>query len=155
MKGISDLDKLGGVKPQSKGGSATSETDSDLFKKTFEKVLAGSEQTGEAVRTPSASTLGEIQSVGLRIDGTDKSSLETGTEALLNKLDNYIRALIDPGKTLKNIEPLLMDVKQEADQLTDAIQSADKGQEDMKSLAEQSTLLARVEYQKFIRGDYV
>lgn len=154
MKGIFELDKLGVVKPQSQGTSAD-KTDSDLFKATFEQALARTEKSQETTPAQTVASLGEIQSVGLRIidDGTDP--LESGTEELLNKLDTYSKALGDPGRTLKDIEPLLMDIKQGADQLSEAILSSGKDQEGLKSLAEQSTLLARMEYQKFIRGDYV
>lgn len=154
MKGISDLDKIGLVKPQSQG-TATDKTDSDLFKNTFEQVLARSETSRETSPTQAASALGEIQSVGFRINDSHVDPLESGTDVLLNKLDTYAKALSDPGRTLKDIEPLLMDIKQEAEQLQEAIQSADQDQNSLKSVAEQSTLLAQVEYQKFIRGDYV
>lgn len=154
MKGISDLEKLGVVKPQSHGTS-TDKTDSDLFKKTFEQALVRSENTQGTTQSQNVTSLGEIPSVGFRIDDGAVNPLETGTEALLNKLDAFSSALADPDNTLKDIEPLLMDIKEEADALNETIKSADQSQDGLKSVAEQSTLLAQVEYQKFFRGDYV
>ena len=153
MKGISDLDKIRGIKPQPKETTGTG-TDGDLFKKTFEKALTESETTGQTQETSSASPLGEIQSPMFNLSTSESGSLETGTESLLNKLDTYIQALSDPTRTLKEIEPLLMDMKTEADQLGETLLSTGQDQQALKSIAEQSTLIAQVEYQKFVRGDY-
>ena len=154
MKGISELDKLGVIKPQTQGTSQDN-TDSDLFKTTFEQALARSGTSQGTAPAQTTATLGEIQSVGFHVIDDNSDPLETGTEELLNKLDTYSKALNDPGRSLKDIEPLLMDIKQGADQLTQTIQSTSDDQNGLKSVAEQSTLLAQMEYQKFIRGDYV
>lgn len=153
MKGITDLEKIGAVKPQSKQTPGTG-TDGDLFKKTFEKALNESGSTGQAQGTPVSAPLGEIQSPMFNLDASASGGLETGTESLLNKLDTYIEALSNPGQTLKDIEPLLLDIKNEADQLSETLLGSSEDQKALKSIAEQSTLLAQVEYQKFVRGDY-
>lgn len=153
MKGISDLEKIGLVKPKPQETTGP-EADGDLFKKTFEKALNDTGGTPTTETTASVSSLGEIQSPAFRVDESGPLSLETGTESLLNKLDTYIQALTDPHRSLKEIEPLLMDVKQEADQLNKSLLASSGDQGELKSIAEQSTLLAQVEYQKFVRGDY-
>lgn len=154
MKGITDLDKIGGLSPKPKAANTTL-ADGDLFKKTFEKALGESDKSGQSSQTTSVTPLGEIQSVGFRVMNTDPVTLESGTETLLNKLDAYMEALKDPSQTLKDIEPLLLDIKQKADQLGESVAIAGEDQKDLASLAEQSSLLAQVEYQKFVRGDYV
>ncbi|MBU1170331.1 MAG: hypothetical protein KKD44_12280 [Proteobacteria bacterium] len=154
MKGISDIDKLGLVRPQAPG-SGNTENNGDLFKKTFEKVLNRS--AGQAGTQPSSATsgLGEIRSFGLRLADEGDDPLETGTDNLLTMLDRYSKALSDPTQSLKEIEPLLKNIKIEAEQLTDAVKSSDQANPALKSLAEKSALLANVEYVKFMRGDYV
>ncbi|GAB6095934.1 hypothetical protein JCM14469_21870 [Desulfatiferula olefinivorans] len=149
MKGISDLDKLGPVqpKPADKAGGAV---DQDLFRKTFEQALAGVEET---VTTPAPSGLGEIRSFGFRLEDSGDQALETGTDRLLTLLDNLASALSDPDRTLKEMDGLVRTIKQEADSLTEAARQRPDG-DSLKAVAEESALLAQVEYLKFTRGDY-
>lgn len=150
MKGISDIDKLGAVqpKPSDKGTGAA---DGDLFRKTFEQALSGVAVKKE---TPAVSGLGEIPSLGFRVDAIGDEALETGTDRLLTLLDDFASALSDPDKTLKAMDGLVRTIKQEADALTEAARLRPDG-DAMKSVAEESALLAQVEYLKFTRGDYV
>lgn len=150
MKGISDIDKLGPVqqpRPSDKGAGAA---DGDVFRKTFEQALAGVEVKKE---TPAASGLGEIPSFGFRVDASGDQALETGTDRLLTLLDDFASALSDPDRTLKDMDGLVRTIKQEADTLTEAARLRPSG-DTLKSVAEESALLAQVEYVKFVRGDY-
>lgn len=154
MKGISEIDKLGVVKPKTQGVAAN-ESDGDLFKKTFEKVMTDSGARTQSSKPAATSSLGEIQAFGLRLDESTDDSLEKNTDRLLGMLDHYSKALNDPGKSLKEIEPLLKSIKEEAGQLSDAVKNGSQGNDALKSVAEKSSLLANVEYIKFMRGDYV
>jgi methyl-accepting chemotaxis protein len=97
------------------------------------------------------SKLGEIQTTTLPTIGTTSTEIVTKINKLLDLLDNYAKTMDDTGKTLKEIEPLIVSVKKNASQLLEA---ADQTSPALKRLAEETAVAANVEYVKFYRGDY-
>lgn len=134
-----------------KEGQKNNEAGGDLFKQTFEKVLSNTEkQTNGASPLP---PLGEISPVNLHMAKLDAPGVGEKTDKLLNMLDKYTEALANPEKTLKEIEPLLQNIKKSAAELSLEADGADNP--GLKSIADRSALTANVEYIKFMRGDYV
>ena len=126
--------------------------DPELFKKTLDGMLET--QNGTAVESTSATgSLGEIRSVAPSITGEPTVSVGDQTEKLLNQLDQYIQNLSDPGKTLKEMEPAVKDMKTLADALMESV--ADVQDKKLKDIAEHSAMMANIEYLKFNRGDYL
>jgi hypothetical protein len=154
MKGITDIpEKINSVLKQATT-TKTNDSDGDLFKKTFDKILSDSKQSAQPPTSSSLSGLGEIKSMGLKLSDSSDDSMEQSTGQLLSMLGQYSQALNDPSKSLKDIEPLLKEIKTGADALSEATQ-ASGASDALKSVAQKSSLLANVEYIKFMRGDYV
>lgn len=156
MKGIDGLDKVGQVRPLGQGtqNQVDGGADGDLFKKTFDRILSEKTDNTESQVT-TVQGLGEISSFGLRIEDDSIGAIEKNTDSLLTLLDQYAKELGDPGKSLKDIEPLVQGIKEGADVLEASVQNATQADSALKSLAKESAVLANVEYMKFMRGDYV
>lgn len=154
MKGISDIpEKINSVFKQA-NTSRTSDSDDDLFKNTFDKILSESKQSSQPPTSSSLSGLGEINAVGIKVSDVSDESMEKNTDQLLTMLNQYSQDLNNPSKSLKDIEPLLKEIKSGADALSEATQASGANSA-LKSVAQKSSLLANVEYIKFMRGDYV
>ncbi|CAN2040914.1 conserved hypothetical protein [Candidatus Magnetomoraceae bacterium gMMP-15] len=68
----------------------------------------------------------------------------------IDLFEKYSQQLNDPSKTLKDIEPTLIGLKNEVDSL-----DADSTDRELKQIINKLTITANVEYFKFQRGDYV
>jgi hypothetical protein len=75
-------------------------------------------------------------------------------ENLIGLLDQYQRKLADPGVTLKSIDPIIMKIDQETENLTPVLDSL-PGDEALKDIINQALVTASLEVSKFYRGDYV
>lgn len=92
------------------------------------------------------SPVGSILAVG----GT---SPETQVEHVLEQLELYAESLSDPGKSLKDTEPLVNNLQAASERLDKIGEALPDGP--MKQITEQTAVLAAVEAEKFKRGDYV
>ncbi|RJQ59359.1 MAG: hypothetical protein C4530_09280 [Desulfobacteraceae bacterium] len=81
-------------------------------------------------------------------------SIVDGTEHLLDMLENYSREMEAPGKTLKEIQPLIDSIRQEASRLA-AEAEKEPGDDALARIANECALTANVAYIKFYRGDLV
>jgi hypothetical protein len=156
MKGINEIDKTAQIGTLSKSSqdNAGKVGDGDLFKKTFDKILSESADNSQKSEVSTMAGLGEIRSYGLMIDGPGPGSIEKNTDQLLSLLEQYAKDLGDPNKSLKDIEPLVKGIKEEADILSETVKNDTESGKALKSIAENSAVLANVEYTKFMRGDY-
>ena len=75
-------------------------------------------------------------------------------ENLIGLLDEYQRKLADPGITLKNIDPIIMKIDQETENLTPVLDSLPED-EGLKNIINQALVTASLEVSKFYRGDYL
>ena len=75
-------------------------------------------------------------------------------ENLIGLLDKYQRKLADPGITLKNIDPIIMKIDQESQNMTPILDSLPED-EDLKNIVNQALVTASLEVGKFYRGDYI
>jgi hypothetical protein len=157
MKGINELDKISQARSLATGSKDTVSNglDGDLFKKTFDKILSSSDEMEPAAGSPAVSGLGEIPSFNLKIEDSSVGDVEKSTDQLLTMLEQFAKDLSDPSKSLKDIEPLIQGIKENADLLSSSVKNDSESGKALKTIAEQSSVLANVEYMKFMRGDYV
>jgi hypothetical protein len=142
MTHISIISPSGGRSPRSGGTQGTD--------KGFGQRLAlAIQDTQGGVPAAPPNTLGEIQAT--LPAGKNGSPAITQAEGLLNLMDAYARQLQDPGKTLRQIAPVLNAMKNQAATLL----SASQGDVQLHAIAKQLAVTAEVETIKFHRGDYV
>lgn len=122
----------------------------------FGNVLSRALDKGEAPEMEHipANALKEIESVDLNF--IKSSDIVSGrTEKLLQMLDAYSTKLEDPNVPLKNIAPVLEEIKVKAGSLLEEAQSLTEDDAGLKKLATQTIVTAQTEYLKFQRGDYL
>ena len=74
---------------------------------------------------------------------------------ILNLLDDYARELSNPRKTLKHIEPLVENIKKEANLLEVEATDEIKKDSQLEGLIKDVAVTANVAAFKFERGDYI
>lgn len=104
--------------------------------------LLGLLQAGKSDSATSPAALGTVPAVDSEI------------ESVLDILENYMNALGDPQKTLKEIAPLADDLDRGATKLDQLASSLEEG-DPLKSLTNDTAALAAVEALKFRRGDLI
>ena len=85
---------------------------------------------------------------------SDKQFALDRIENLIGLLDQYRCKLADPRVTLKNIDPIIMKIEHETENLTPILDSLPED-EDLKNLFNQTLVTASLEVSKFYRGDYI
>ena len=124
----------------------------DAFENVLSKALDKTEAP-EMEQTPT-NALREISSIGLNI--INSSDIVSGrTDKLLQMLDAYSSQLEDPTVSLKNIAPVLEEIKKNAGSLLKETQSLTDADANLKKIATQAIVFAQTEYVKFQRGDYL
>ena len=84
----------------------------------------------------------------------DKQFALDRIDNLIGLLDQYRLKLADPGTTLKDIDPIIMKIDQETENLTPVLDSLPED-EDLKNIFNQTLVTASLEVSKFYRGDYI
>jgi hypothetical protein len=106
----------------------------------------------------SASLLGKLQTGRASAVASPLADPAFGVDeevdSVLKVLESYIQALGDPGKTLKDIAPLADELDRGATRLDQLAASLDLD-DPLKSLTNDTAVLAAVEALKFRRGDLV
>ncbi|MDR2442367.1 MAG: hypothetical protein LBE31_02465 [Deltaproteobacteria bacterium] len=147
------------LRPQSEANqNLTKSGEYDTFAALLEEESKNQSQTTSATTSTSAalmtnSLLGLIQA-GQATSATASVSAQDQVEGVLELLDQYIAALGDPQKTLKDIAPLAEDLGNQAsslDELAAGLASSDP----LKQITNDTAVLAGVEALKFRRGDFV
>jgi uncharacterized protein YicC (UPF0701 family) len=77
------------------------------------------------------------------------------SERVLDLLDEYASGLNDPNKTLKDIEPLVASIKEEADSIERESQDKLHHDKDLRRFIKELSVTANVAMFKFHRGDYI
>lgn len=146
ITGITDsIHSSPGVKKQ--------QANSTQFKETLAKALRP--ESGNPAKTTEAGSLGEIQAPAFRPIEDSRQSLIDRTNRLLDTLEQYARDLNNPSKTLREIEPLVASLKEEADALVTKSEDSELQDTPLKETVNRSAVTAAVEYMKFYRGDYI
>ncbi|OQY00673.1 MAG: hypothetical protein B6I26_07055 [Desulfobacteraceae bacterium 4572_130] len=125
---------------------------SNLFQQTLEK--AGNKIKNSEIHNISSKSLKEIPSKSLGMYNS-YSSIEIKTDKLLQMLEYYSTQIGDPKISLKRIEPVLEQIKTQAEKLIQKTKDLPDVNSDIKNIARECALMANTEYIKFQRGDYL
>jgi hypothetical protein len=109
----------------------------DGFKKIFEQRLTDIGQT--ASQLPQGST----------------TEILKRSERVLGLLEEYANGLNDTNKTLKDIEPLVVSIKEEADSIERESQDKLQHDKELERFVKELSVTANVAMFKFHRGDYI
>ena len=127
-------------------------TDAEGFKKALDVALEGN-KTSTSMKE-SLNSLGEIAPATIHAIEPSSDNIFDRTSFLLDKLENYTKDLGNPEKTLKDIEPLIASIQQEASKLIEQTNETSGKDETLKDIVNQTAIKANTEYIKFNRGDY-
>ena len=112
-------------------------TQGDGFKKIFDQRLA------------------EIGPTGSQLPDRSDAAILKRSERVLDLLDEYANGLNDPNKTLKDIEPLLASIKEEADTIERESREKLHHDKELEGFVKELSVTANVAMFKFHRGDYI
>ncbi len=143
------------LKPVQQQNNKAQTTADGLFKEAFDKAISGSGETKPHEQTSGLPPLGGVSTIDYSTLESEQTDLNGKTIKLLDKLDQYGNKLGNPDVTLKEIEPLISKIKEEATELSLAISKSDKSSPELKQFAGESAVSANTEYIKFMRGDYI
>jgi len=139
-----------------KQGEGPSKINANIFKQALDKAIDSNKKEYSTIeKVTQNSSLSEINAIlDKSIDDPD-IEIQDKTDLLLKQLDYYSAQLENPNITLKNIEPLLEEIKKSAGSLLENTGSKKFIDENLINIAKQSALTANTEYIKFQRGDYI
>lgn len=112
-------------------------TKGDGFKKIFDQRLA------------------EIGQTASQVPHGSNAEILRRSERVLGLLDEYASGLNDPKKTLKDIEPLVASIKEEADSIERESQDKLHHDKELERFVKELSVTANVAMFKFHRGDYI
>ncbi|MBU0991142.1 MAG: hypothetical protein KJ737_01505 [Proteobacteria bacterium] len=128
-------------------------TDTQEFQKALDAALEG-KKSSDSIQGP-ANSLGEIAPTTLHAIEPSTESIFDRTNFLLDKLDIYTKDLENPEKTLKDIEPLIVSIQEEALKLLETTNETGSKDQKLKDIVNQTAIKANTEFIKFTRGDYI
>ena len=121
----------------------------------FESILNSARDKIEASEEGSqTSELGEISAMEFDIQ-TVSEIVTDKTEKLLTNLERYAFQLDDTNVSLKDIEPVLEGLNEDAASLLEETLSLGEDDQDLIDIATSTAISAKTEYLKFQRGDYL
>ena len=143
------------IKSLIQGASSSKAESSGLnFAETLAKTVSkGSGEDLALQKNGGVSELGETVSAG-RILSAGLSSQIGPVEKTLGLLDRYASALADPNQNLKQVSPLVLELKQAAENLKKTSQALPTGHA-AREIIDRTAIMAAVEVEKFNRGDYI
>lgn len=149
------MDKISGISQGTliSNHSKINRQDSNLFQNTLKAMLETDEiQKASAGKTDAASEI--IAPSYVKIEDPSANALNE-TNTLLDLLETYSKEMENPEKSLKDIEPLIISIKNHATRLMKEFDETMHPDANLRKIAEQCALAANVEYIKFQRGDYI
>lgn len=100
-------------------------------------------------------TLHKVDEITMPAPVDHKTSVIKQGDKILNLLDDYARLLTDPGKSLKDIEPLVASIEKEVSLMeTEAVDKVHHDHE-LEKFVRDLAVTANVAALKFYRGDYI
>jgi len=121
----------------------------------FESLLnSAQEEIQASEEAAQTSELGEISAPTFDIQ-TVSSIVTNKTDKLLTGLESYTSQLNDTSFTLKDIEPVLKGLNEDATSLLEETLSLGEDDQDLIDIATSTAITAKAEYLKFQRGDYL
>jgi phosphate starvation-inducible protein PhoH len=126
--------------------------DNHTFKKTFGKVLENMEPSN--METVQLKGLEELSPQNFILSDPSKSITDE-TEKLLELLELYSSKLEDNSISLKDVDTVLKEIKSDAQNLLEKVESLPDADEKIRSIAKEFVIFANTEQIKFQRGDYL
>nr|WP_319494553.1 hypothetical protein [uncultured Desulfobacter sp.] len=134
---------------QSKKVSRTSGQEFEaLLNSAQEKKIQAPEESSQT------SELGEISAMDFDIQ-TVSEIVTDKTDKLLTSLERYAFQLDDTNVPLKEIEPIVEGLNEDAASLLEETLSLGEDDQDLIDIATSTAIAAKTEYLKFQRGDYL
>ena len=100
-------------------------------------------------------TLNEVNATTAPAPVDSKKNVIEHGDKLLNLLDDYARQLNDPGKTLKDIGPLVEKIEKEVSLIETQATATVKNDQKLEAIIKDLAVTANVAVLKFHRGDYI
>lgn len=100
-------------------------------------------------------TLNEINATTGPAPVDNKTNVIEQGDKLLNLLDDYARQLNNPGKTLKDIGPLVDRIEKEVSLIETQVADKVKNDSQLDAIIKDLSVTANVAVLKFRRGDYI
>jgi hypothetical protein len=100
-------------------------------------------------------TLNEINPTPAPGPIDDKINVIEQGDKILNLLDDYARQLTDPGKTLKDIGPLVDRIEKEVRLIETEAAAKVRDDQELETIIKDLSITANVAVLKFQRGDYI
>ena len=134
--------------------SRKTELSSDgTFGRIYEELIEASHETDvRSDETPAVTNAPDLQMNFFQSEG--EMPVVERAERLLDLLDEYQQKLANPVFTLRDISPLIDELKADNKRLVSSVHSLSEGDE-LKNILSQIIVTASVEIIKFNRGDYM
>jgi len=133
---------------QSKKASRTSDQEFESLLNSAQKKTQASEEGSQT------NELSEISAMDFDIQTVSEIVTEK-TDKLLTNLEKYAFQLDDTNVSLKEIEPVLESLNEDAASLLEETLSLGEDDQDLMDIATNTAIAAKTEYLKFQRGDYL
>lgn len=123
------------------------------FKEAFNRAIEKPDTS--KMETAKTNSLNEPAPRHFRIDDTAPPTFSGKADKLLDMLDLYSEELKRSDVSLKQIAPVLEQIKTEAEALLQEAESSPDADPQQKRIAREFAVTANTEYMKFQRGDYL
>jgi hypothetical protein len=100
-------------------------------------------------------TLNKIDGATAPVPADSKTDIIQHGDKILNLLDDYAGALTDPGKTLKEIEPLVATIEKEVNLIEAKATDSVRHDHELARFIQDLSVTANVAVLKFHRGDFI
>ena len=148
-----DIDKVAGrIHATQLAGQGKVKSD-NTFALILDKATEAVHREAGAEDTPGSVTQ-VVRAVSCKVSHIDRQTLQHASK-VLDVLEEYARALENPQKSLKSIEPIVIRMQQELKGLNVGSMSYVGQHEQLAEVVNQIAVTASVEALKFQRGDYI
>ena len=148
-----DIDKVTGrIHATQLAGQGKAKSD-NTFALILDKATEAVHREAGAEDTPGSVTQ-VTQAAACKVSHIDRQTLQHASK-VLDVLEEYARALENPQKSLKSIEPIVIRMQQELKGLNVGSMSYVGQHEQLAEVVNQIAVTASVEALKFQRGDYI
>jgi hypothetical protein len=148
-----DIDKVAGrIHATQLAGQGKAKSD-DTFALILDKATEAVHREAGAEDTPGSVTQ-VVRAVSCKVSHLERQTLQHASK-VLDVLEEYARALENPQKSLKSIEPIVIRMQQELKGLNVGSMSYVGQHEQLAEVVNQIAVTASVEALKFQRGDYI
>ncbi len=152
-KGVSYMDKIHQVSENShfKQQTVSNKSKPGEFQSALATVLTA--KGAKSHHTHQKMPLGEVAPVYPQPIELGQAEFLARTEQLIEMLDNYKSQLGNPERSLKDIAPLMNEIREKAGELITSSGDASQPDGALKKIVDNVALKASVEYIKYYRGD--